>query len=81
MGEWGRLLHWVAHPLGFGFSKEPVVRMAEPGVFDFTFFLFVLPPPAPFIPPRCRSPHRFLHKPGAPGAGLAPGVLEFSSVT
>jgi hypothetical protein len=27
---WDRLLNWMAHPLVFRFSKEPVVSMAEP---------------------------------------------------
>jgi hypothetical protein len=32
-GGWGWLLNWVAHPLGFGFSKS--------AVFDFLFSLLV----------------------------------------
>jgi hypothetical protein len=31
MDGWARLLNWVAHPLGFGFSKG--------AVFDFVFSL------------------------------------------
>jgi hypothetical protein len=32
---------------------------AAPGVFDFAFFFFALPPPAPFNPPHCHSPLNF----------------------
>jgi hypothetical protein len=36
-------------------------RIGAPGGFDFAFFFPVLLPPAPFIPPHCRSTLNFPH--------------------
>jgi hypothetical protein len=36
-------------------------RGAKGGAFDFSFFMFALPLPAPFNPPHCRSTPIFPH--------------------